>query len=362
MAQSSIQNPSGVFEEALNAASDISGLYYDDDRLRRHLKPGTPLAPILTGMRGLMQTNGGIKTIASADPHLVASVESLHTQGLIAAVDGTDAISLTEYDGQSVYAAGVIGLTARTISNPRIRETSARLPVTAAGPLPVKDLLLLVKHLDRYSEDVSWCRTFREHEERREALRQIRQASARFVLIDGPLYTQNLLTQKIARDGILSDMLGQSDKLIGFIKEMRTAKLLHMAGMALQAGEYWVIDEWRQVLAARFDHAHHGGNEQTGAHSWLAALTQPHQQWVRVVYRKRERAFAFECHPSLVLTGIAMLHSAVVMSDAVNHELPFLLETADRIVRAQMAARAKSENLISDSPHYANLADEREFR
>jgi hypothetical protein len=352
----------GIFAEALRNASDITDDYYDDARLRDRLKPAEPLDKHLEGMRALMQKHGGIQRIADADRALQAHVEQLHAEGGLAAVDGTDAISLTEYEGQSVYAVGVIAITTRTVEAPRIRETSARVRLTKAGPLPENDLLTVIDHLDRFAEDRSWALTFREHEERREALRMITEAGSQLVLIDGPLYTQNLLTQTVACNGVLTEMLAQHNRLIGFLKEIRSAKLLHWAGMALHAGEYWVIERWRHILEERFRPQGAQHSRLLPVHTWLASLQHANQQWLRVVYRIRGRTFAFECHPDLVPTGIAILNSPIVMTDAVNHELPFLLETADRIVRAQMTARTKSENLISDSPHYANLQDEREFR
>jgi hypothetical protein len=86
------------------------------------------------------------------------------------------------------------------------------------------------------------------------------------------------------------------------------------------------------------------------------------EDWVRTIYRKNAKAYAFECHPDLVEIGIALIASPIACAAVINHEIPFLLHSADRIVQARVAAAAKSENLISTLPYYANLANERWFR
>ena len=69
------------------------------------------------------------------------------------------------------------------------------------------------------------------------------------------------------------------------------------------------------------------------------------------------------------LPFFAALFGALLVADLVQywthrayHEIPFLLHCADRIVQARLAPNAKHENLISSSPYYANLANERSFR
>ena len=345
----------GVFAQALRNSRDISEDYYNDSKLRDEWsdKPDA-FHGFLAGVRGLLEANGGIRRIAEIDPVLQKSIEAQHQAGRIGAVDGTDAIAQTELTSRMVYAAAVISTTAKTLHDPKISETASH---HAAPPLGKNEnLLAFIEKVDKYGQDTSWTRTFREHLERTEAVRLIDEDICDMVLVDGPLYTQNLLTQSTARVGILTKMLARSASLIGFIKDMRTAKMLHFAGMALRPGEYWVLTEWRQLLEHRFNKGH------DHTVKWLIGQTLPEQQWIRCVYRKNEKAFAFECHPKLIDTGIALINSSITCSDAINHELPFLLESVDRIVRAQTSARAKSKNLISDSPNFPNLTSEREFR
>jgi hypothetical protein len=190
--------------------------------------------------------SGGIKKIAAVAPTLQAKIETMHRDGRIGAVDGTDAISATEVTSRTVYAAAVISATTQTLHDPRIRMTASHHAVPPTSNTGT-DLLEFIEKLEGYTTDLSWVRTFREYQERTEALRLIVEDLCNIVLIDGPLYTQNLLSQQIACDSILKEMLAHPFALIGFIKELRTAKLLHLAGMALQPGEYWIVEKWRHL-------------------------------------------------------------------------------------------------------------------
>jgi hypothetical protein len=343
----------GLFEEVLSNSRDISDIYYNDLALQRQLSddPAT-FEDLLDHVRKQMQDNGGIKRISAIAAAELDQVERAHRDGRIAAVDGTDAISPTEATSKTVYAAGVISTTALTLHDPRIdmTESHRRIP----NLVKEDDFFDFIERLDAWVDhDYSWVRTFGEHCERKEALRLITEDDCLLVLVDGPLYTQNLLTQSTVRTGgILDEMQQHSERLIGFIKDMHSSKVMHLAGMALQPDEYWTLDNWRNVLINRFA-------KDAEKKQWISKASS---DWVRTIYRKNGKAFAFECHPSLIGTGVALIGSPVTCAAIINHEIPFLLHCADRIVQARVSAAAKSENLISSSPYYANLANERSFR
>lgn len=350
MAKPSAQDK--IFEDVLQNAEDISAIYNDNRALQRKLTDAPQVFEnFLAQIRDLMILNGGIHRIDSVDPQTVANVEQAHSKGLIAAIDGTDALPPTEVSSRTVYAVGVISTTARTLNEPHVSLTSSHrvLPTIQSNT----DLIQCITDLDQWVDhEQSWTRTFREDCERKEALRLLCDPDIALVLIDGPLYTQNLLTQTIARNGILAEMNTKSDRLIGFIKNIHSSKIMHLAGMALQPGEYWTLDNWRDALLNRF-------RNNTDVISWV---TKAPSTWSRTVYRKGAKAFAFECYPSLVAKGLALIHSPVCCASILNHEIPFLLHAADRIIQTRMDARAKSDNLISSSPFYASLANERIFR
>jgi NurA domain len=346
------QQQKGIFETVLSNSRNISATYYNDLVLQRELSDD-PAAfdDLLHGTRQRMQANGGVRQISTTTQAAIDHVERLHKAGQIAAVDGTDAISPTESMSKTVYAVGVISTTAQTLHDPHIEMTEShrRIPHLAKD----EDFFAFIDRLDGWvDQDHSWVRTFREYCERKEALRLIDEDDMPLVLVDGPLYTQNLLTQSLARNGILGEMQQHSDRLIGFIKDLHSSKIMHLAGMALQPDEYWTVSSWRDLLARRFAN----DKEKT---QWI---DKARTDWVRTIYRKNAKAFAFECHPDLIDTGVALIASQIACAAIINHEIPFLLHCADRIVQARVNAAAKSENLISNSPYYANLANERAFR
>jgi hypothetical protein len=342
----------GIFETVLSNSRNISDRYYNDLALQGELSDDpTAFNDLLLGTRQRMQANGGIRQISAVASGVIDQIEKAHNAGRIAAVDGTDAISPTEVMSKTVYAAGVLSTTAQTLHDPRISMTEShrKIPHLAKD----EDFFAFIERLDAWvDQDHSWVRTFREYCERKEALRLINEDDMSLVLVDGPLYTQNLLTQSAARQGLLDEMQRHSDRLIGFIKSLHSSKIMHLAGMALWSDEYWTVDNWRNVLVGRF------ANDPE-KRQWIE---KARSNWVRTIYRKNAKAFAFECHPDLIDIGVALVASPVACAAIVNHEIPFLLHCADRIVQARLAAAAKSENLISASPYYANLANERTFR
>jgi hypothetical protein len=342
----------GIFEDVLKNSRSISDIYYNDNALQTELSDN-PIAfnDLLQATRERMQVDGGIHRISKIATATVDEIELAHTAGHIAAVDGTNAIAPTESMSKTVYATAVISTTSQTLHDPRISltESHRQIPRLAKD----EDFFKFIQRLDDWvDQDYSWVRTFREYCERKEAMRLIDEQDTQLVLVDGPLYTQNLLTQLTARRGILDEMQNHSGRLIGFIKNLHSSKIMHLAGMALQPDEYWTVSNWRNVLLSRFK------NDKTKT-QWINSARS---DWVRTIYRKTAKAFAFECHPSLVNTGVALIMSPVACATIINHEIPFLLHCADRIIQARVDAVAKSKNLISASPYYANLANERVFR
>ena len=70
------------------------------------------------------------------------------------------------------------------------------------------------------------------------------------VLIDGPILTQNLLSQDAAH-GLL-ESISSSRRAFGFIKELSANPLLVAIGSALQPGEAFVLNHWTNLLQERF--------------------------------------------------------------------------------------------------------------
>lgn len=342
-----------IFATVLRNAQDITPIYYDDAALLNSVGDDQDTFDnLLKILRERMASDGGIHKISKVDSAIIRAVEADHTAGHIAAVDGSDAIALTEVLSKTVYAAGVISTTALTLHDPSITKTESHRRIPDLKKDGNLDEFLI--ELDQFVDhDHSWTRSFREHCERTEAIRLIEKENIKLIEIDGPLFTQNLLSQSaaISRQGILSRILQHPNRLIGFIKNIQSSKIIHLAGMALQPGEYWVVRDWRNMLRRQLGRG--ADSDWVNRSPWFP---------VRVVYRKNRKAYAFECHEDLIQTGIALICSPISCADITNHEIPFLLHQADRIIQARLAASAKGDNLIASSIHYANLANERRFR
>ena len=343
-----------VFRQVLADEQDITDQYYDDRKLQQTASDKLPdQAAFLQQIRDLMQKEGGVHQIAKdVHPLLLKATEDAHLAGRIGAVDATDAIAPIDVTTRTVYACAVMTATATTLHDPRITMALShrKLP-----PVPANRTTLLqaVEKIDKVAQDKSWMKALREYKVRVEALRAIRDLKLEVVLVDGPLYTQTLLAHEVARDQVFTPMQAHHQRLIGFIKDMSDVRILHYAGLALQPGEYWTVKTWRKLLDAKFEGARWGN-----VNDWLKLQTD----WVRTVYRKQGRAFCFECHPDLVPLGLALIHSDITCAGTLNFEIPFLLETVDKRIRAMVDARAKAENLISESPNYHQLTSEGTWR
>jgi len=349
-----MENTEEVFRQVLADEQDITDQYYDDRKLQQTASDKLPdQANFLAQIRKLMQDNGGIGQIAkAATPAIVRLIDKAHLIGNIGAVDATDAISAIDVTTRTVYACAVMTATATTLHDPRITMAMSHRQLP---PVPSNQTTLLqaVEKIDKVAQDKSWTKALREYKVRVEALRAIKDLKLELVLVDGPLYTQTLLAHEIARQQVFTPMQANYTKLIGFIKDLSDVRLLHYAGLAMQPGEYWTVRTWRKLLDAKFEGARWGN-----VNDWLKDQTD----WVRTVYRKNGRAFAFECHPDLVPIGLALIHSDITCAGSLNFEIPFLLETVDKRIRAMVDARAKAENLISDSPNYHQLTSEGTWR
>lgn len=325
-------------------------LGWEDDEAERASR-GASDAEVCRMIREHMQNTGGIHTIKDfAGPEIDRAARML-AQGQIAAVDGTDAISLTDLTTYSTYAVatGWVTRLVRGDSTISITKTSS----TYVTPDAIKgnpDLLQkLEDEHDRGRNSESWPRTFRENEERLTALER---CPAACVLLDGPIVTQNLLTQRL---GIATlDRLFNSNKIfIGFIKEISGAMAsTKWTGRSLLAGEVWVVGSLRDSMSR-------------GARREAASQNIP-DDYVRAVFRPNQRTFALECRR--VDIPLALAIALIDQSPMPNHEIPMLLETIDAQLRSSFAGNQVRDTLLHRimlEEGYAigvNAMNERTFR
>ena len=174
------------------------------------------------------------------------------------------------------------------------------------------------------------------------------------VLIDGPILTQNLLSQDAAHS--LLEAMASSHQVIGFIKELSANPLLVAIGSALHPGEAFVLHHWTNLLQERFRHS------QEAIADWIGANAD---DIVRVIYKTQRKAYAIECNATLTPLSLAILqHDPGGPSD---HNIPMLLQIADAHVRSQFNGQAaRDETLarfsINDPERFAALTNERSLR
>jgi hypothetical protein len=297
-----------------------------------------------------MEKRGGILNIRDiVVPHM-AEARRLLDEGHVAAVDGTDALNLTNLMTSGIYACAAGYLTSRTRGTPEVTITQT-VALYAQAPISNADLEDLLNVLNEERLDVSWPTTFREFCEREQAIA----CRAPFVLIDGPVFTQNLMTQSAGRD-LYDQMAAADQEFIGVIKGIGGAEpWTRLLGWAIDTGEAYIMDRPISVfLLDRF-------KTQKGIADWIPmSATQLH---VRGVYQLNQKAFGFECRQEIASLALALLVADA--SSTLHHETPLLLETIDAQLRAASrgeAMRQKLINRLSEGQRAIKTRDERDFR
>lgn len=303
---------------------------------------------------------GGTSDIASVAAPVAGHAESLYHSNLIAAVDGTDAISTMQFVTDTVYAAGVVLVTPQTHMNPRAYVTRTQAnhlaPTTQASTGSWEHAIAQWAEYLRSAreQEHSWINTFREYHERELALEWLNEAEEKVVLVDGPIATQNMLTQEPARD-LLQRVL-DTERAIGFIKTLSANPLLSAIGYALEPGEAFILSNWSNILSDRFS------VRQGHISKWVDSNAK---QLVRVIYRIGQRAFGMETTAENVPLGLAILrHDNQGPRD---HDIPMLLQVADQAVRTKFnGSRARDEVIARYSANnpsrLLSLINERSLR
>ena len=304
------------------------------------------------------ETNGtnAIDALATA---LAPDAAALYHRNLIAAVDGTDAVSSLKFASDTIYAAGVIRVTPQTHLCPKVHVTRTRAShLTPSENLGVT-LNQAIKQWAEYlrgarEQEQSWISTFREYEEREIAHSWLQENDNHVVLIDGPLLTQNMLSQDRAHD--LLQKLVTERRAIGFIKDLSANPLVNAIGYALYPGEVFILTEWSAILSDRFD------IRQQQISKWIENYAD---EVVRAVYKINRKAFAIECLTDQVPLALAILRYD--NTGSLDHDIPMLLQIADKHVRTMFnGARARAEVVArfsaTDPDRFLALTNERSLR
>ena len=294
---------------------------------------------IVAAIRTALTEFGGLGKCTELAQDAAETAAELYRRDRIAAIDGTNSISPTRLITETVYAVGVVAVTPQSRNTPRSKATStnARPRFSTADNKATLDekLKIWARKLDRAREDEeSWTSTFREYEERELATELLEANRVDTVLIDGPILTQNLLSQAEGRK--LLKRLTANGSAIGYIKDLSANARLKAIGFALNAGETFTIRNWKTMLTDRF---------QTGQKS-IAEWVQNHgNEMVRVVYKRSRKAYCVECRADKIGLAFSILeHDCVGPTD---HDIPLLLHVADSQVRQIFQGDQARDELIA---------------
>ncbi len=255
--------------------------------------------------------------------------------GAIAAIDSTDVLPITDLMSTSFYAVGVGCITNRNRHAPEVVLTTTNTHYVKPDEIAEDEtnLFALCQELDKVRDTKgSWATTFREYQEREVAIK----CEQKTVLLDGPIFTQNLITQHSGRE-LYSRMMQTGKRFIGVIKDLGSSwAISKWAAMSLEKGEGFVLCPIKQQYQIRF------GDNRT-INDWIGSLPG---QYVRVVYRPAEKAFAFECALADLPYAVSLLRQDA--SPTMNHEIPLLLETVDWHLRGSNNSQAIKDSFIGE--------------
>jgi hypothetical protein len=274
--------------------------------------------------------------------------------GEIAGVDGTNTIEQIDERGLTLFGCAVAWLTRKTRCSPQIKITQTLTPsdIDAGRIKTIDDLNQLLKESDLLREDHSWPTTFREYQERLCGLE-----SGYHVLVDGPLMTQNLVSQQEGRK-LLDRIIARDDRIfVGVIKSIdASSNITKTIAHCLHPGEGFVLGNLGRMLWERYA-------ESAAVQGWADRLGD---QYVRCVYRPNMKTFAFECRRREIPLVVAILIQD--QSQTIGHELPSLIEYVDMYLRSQFGASSRIREIVlsrihADDPIRSfDLIDERSFR
>lgn len=255
--------------------------------------------------------------------------------GEIAAIDSTDVLPVTDLMNTSFYAVGVGCITSQNRHNPEVVLTTTNTRYARPDEIAANDsdLFSLCDELDNTRQTKgSWATTFREYQERTIAI----DCEQETVLLDGPIFTQNLITQHSGRE-LYSRMMQTGKRFIGVIKDLGSSwAISKWTAMSLERGEGFVLcpiqDQYQRLFRDNIS-INTGVNRLPG-------------QYVRVVYRPAEKAFAFECALADLSYAVSLLRQDA--SPTINHEIPLLLETVDWHLRGSNNSQSIKHSFISE--------------
>jgi len=315
--------------------------------------------PLLTAFRRKMEEThadpnrvGRFLDFATYAQDMDETVADDYRNGLVAAVDGTDQLPPTRLAATMIYAVEVFAKTSRTSAASMCKVSTTRTSSPSGRGTP--DIYELARILDeaRGSSASSSFTTFREYQERLYAAEELPKG-VQTCMIDGPIFTQNLLTQDAGRE-LLDRMVNGGRRYVGIIKNLSGSwSLCIWAAHCLLPGEAYVIGTlWEQFEE---DRARSANGASDAVKRWLASDRK--RGYVRVVYRPKQTAFAFECHVDDLMYAVALLRFDA--SAHVGHEMPRLMQLVDAEARrANTSGKAQEKLVVEVAKRNKRLAND----
>jgi len=347
-----------VFDISLRNRKDITKSFFGDygglpQRLEMMGKTDNDIRRLVRELMIARGDDGPFRLDAMGRP-FEDRARDLIDGGLVAAVDGTDAVRPIPFLTTCSYVVAVGHVTSRMRTPPEIVLTETTTRYAAADRFRNEDLAALCDELDEIRDEGSWSTTFREYCERQHALDRCPST----IILDGPIFTQNLLTQSAGR-ALYEKMLADPSRTwIGVIKNISASySEVRFCADALETGEGFVVGVAKSQLQKRFS------DRADVVMGWITRSLP--EDFIRVVYRPGLKAFAFECRRSEL--GLVV---AILMRDAsvtLHHELPMLLETIDAKLRGAFRSGELGQAIIgrvtrSNLRSGVDLLDERDLR
>lgn len=273
--------------------------------------------------------------------------------GSVAAVDGTPIIHHQRFLTGQVYACAIGVITAQDPLSLDAMLVKVEATNEAILDTPSLDAIKrIIEQSTQADTSTSWPIAFMEYQERKRAL----ELKSAFVIIDGPIVTQNLLTRDAGRR-LFREMFadGRKKRYVGVIKDLhKSDKELRWHGLALREGELYVWDNLAGMIGGRY--------EDSGVIDFANGVGK---DILRGVYRPGRKTFGFECHRDDLAEVVALLW--LDQNNHVAYEIPFLLAQVDAQIRGRYRPSETMKAIEStlagnQTDAYFDTIDERDLR
>lgn len=323
-----------LFEQVLNSQSDVSGRFDVDmgglpDDI---VAASADVRPYVEQVRGFMEKQYiGIGGVAGVERGLLdmrmsvkfikADIQQALKDGRVAAVDGTPIVQPQRYLTGSIYACAV-GVLSSMVPL-RYQETIVKTFTQRPANATLEDTIDFVENCALNPPAQSWYKAFLEYKEREIAM----QCDAPYVIIDGPIVTQNLLTRRLGLK-LIDEMYQKPDKqYVGVIKNISASDAeFRFMGRALKPYEMYI---W-STLGNYYGRSQFKERYKGFTNRFVSGIGQ---DILRGVFKVGHKTFGFECHRNHLEAALAIIFFN--RNDTPGYEIPFLQAQVDAQLRGK---------------------------